>query len=231
MTPLDRYALLGVTLAFAATGALAIHYSAPQGHTLEQVAEATVFLGDEGSYGSGFYISDRYILTNAHVVALKDRVRVEGKNGSEQTGTVIWKAPNEADAAVLRVETPHSRPLRLRCDQEPEMGENVRAVGNPGIVWRHTGARWLPTWGQVLGKSERQVQSWLFSAVVLPGSSGGPVVDERGFVLGVTTFLLLGQIDPFLPPSPTGIAGFVGIAGLCADLRRIGVLDDWRRRL
>jgi len=139
---------------------------------------ATVFAGD-GS-GSGFFISDRYLLTNQHVVGGAKFVKVKFVTGREILGEVV--ATNDArDVALIQTEAAGVRGLPLRMD-EPGIGTTVYAVGSP------------------LGeKNEGTVSSGIISSYrsedgmriiqsdvnILPGNSGGPMLDERGNVVAL----------------------------------------------
>lgn len=135
--------------------------------------------GGRGS-GSGVAISSDLLLTNHHVVDGCRSIRV-GAEGDEAT-TLASDA--EADLALLRTGAPHERFVSISPARMAQLGEPVVAAGFPlgnllgslnvttGSVSADTGA----------GGDRRLFQ---LTAPVQPGSSGGPVLDSRGRLLGI----------------------------------------------
>ncbi len=147
------------------------------------------FGGEElGSYGSGFVISSEgYIVTNAHVVADASRLVVKFIDGSEAEAELVG-ADNKLDVAVLRAETPGLVPLALGSSADVRVGDFALAIGNP------TGEQLADTatFGIISATAREtnidgQVNSYLQTdAAVNPGSSGGPLLDMTGQVIGIT---------------------------------------------
>lgn len=155
--------------------------------------------------GTGVVIVDRgLILTSLHVVAGVDRVRVLFADGLESEAKVVGRHP-ENDLAVLQAETVPddlaAAVLRPAADLQP--GDAVVAVGFPFGIGPSVSA------GVVSGL-KREYRSpggatalsnlIQFDAAVNPGSSGGPLLNAAGEVVGLVTAML----DP-------GGGGFVGI--------------------
>lgn len=143
----------------------------------------------EGS-GSGFVYDDRYIVTNDHVVFGGENVDVEVQytDGSE-TETTVLGSDFYSDLAVLEPDHIPSdvTPLAFSDDQ-PVVGQEVLAIGNP------VGLEGSLSQGIVSGVNRAISPGWHdFSfpnvvqtdAAVNPGSSGGPLVDLAGEVVGV----------------------------------------------
>jgi S1-C subfamily serine protease len=157
------------------------------------------------SLGTGVVIVDRgTILTNLHVVAGASRIRVMFAGGLESEAKLVGQHP-ENDLAVLQAETVPddlaAAVMRPRADLRP--GETVVAVGFPFGIGPSVSA------GVVSGlqreyrsQSGHSVLSNLiqFDAAVNPGSSGGPLLNDAGEVVGIVTAML----DP-------GGGGFAGI--------------------
>lgn len=158
--------------------------------------------------GAGFVIKDDgSILTNHHVVAGSDRIVVTFANGLESPASIASAQP-ERDLAVLM-------PARLPDDLQPVVlapngqvvpGDMVVAVGFPfgmgpsvsaGVVSGMNRTFPVPGGKPLTGLIQ-------FDAAVNPGSSGGPLVNQSGEVVGVVTALL--------NPSPDGVFAGIGFA-------------------
>jgi serine protease Do len=160
-------------------------------------------IGRQQSVGSGFVIDpDGYIMTNAHVVNNAQRVQVvvppTNADGTLKTAlsgkmTVLQARivgiASEIDLALLKVDGVRLPALPLATYSQLRQGETVYAFGSPG------GLRNTLTHGMVSAVA-RQIDpdSPLIyiqtDAPINPGNSGGPLVNVRGEVVGVNTFIL-----------------------------------------
>jgi S1-C subfamily serine protease len=161
----------------------------------------------EKSVGTGVVIVDNgTILTNLHVVRNAERLKVVFADGLESDATVTGTRP-EHDLAVIQAQTTPDDlvPATLRSTEDLRLGDRVAAVGFPfgigpsvsvGVV---SGLRreFRSTQGQRVLTNLIQ-----FDAAVNPGSSGGPLVNAQGEVVGIVTAIL----------NPTKQGFFVGIA-------------------
>ncbi len=165
--------------------------------------DTSAVLSRQRSVGSGFVIDpDGYIMTNAHVVRGAQRVEVvlpaDNADGSLTTAlsgrtyTIaahIVGIATELDLAVLKVDGMKLKALPLATYSQVRQGETVFAFGSP------EGLRNTVTHGLVSAVA-RQVDpdSPLIyvqtDAPINPGNSGGPLVNVRGEVVGVNTFIL-----------------------------------------
>lgn len=135
-------------------------------------------LSTAGAVGSGFYITEHMIATNAHVVAGVERLRVAASDGAPFDGVVVYR-DRDLDFAIVQVEVAGT-PLALRKRPIAD-GETVTALGYPqGRT--HVA---LST-GTVRGRTPMFV---VHDALIAGGSSGGPLVDEDGLVIGLNTLL------------------------------------------
>jgi serine protease Do len=139
----------------------------------------TVFAGR--GHGSGFIISDNLIMTNQHVVGESNSVSVKFDSGLEVIGKVI--ASNSArDVAIVKVDA--SLPKHFNLERtKPDVGSKVYAIGSPLDEKLSS----TITSGIVSNYREQDNKTLIQSDVqVLPGNSGGPLVNEDGKVVGIT---------------------------------------------
>ena len=178
---------------------------------------AVVLITTDRGEGSGFvYDSQGHIVTNNHVVQGANAVNVSFSDGSTETAQIVGTPDVYSDLALIKVdELPVlSKPLQIRNSTQLKIGETVYAVGNPfglkdsmtmGIVSQLERVKRFSDLGE-------PVQSPLgnysmpdiiqFDAAVNTGSSGGPLLDSEGHVVGVTFAIETGN---------TGVNGFMGI--------------------
>ena len=131
--------------------------------------------------GSGFYFGPGRIATNYHVIAGATTVRIIGADGDTLAATTFAEAADvELDLAILPAPKGHSGGLWLET-LYPDVGDRVWAYGSP------KGLAGTMTDGIVSAVRERNGRTVLqISAPISPGSSGGPVLDSQGRVIGVT---------------------------------------------
>jgi serine protease Do len=141
----------------------------------------------EGS-GSGFIIDpDGFVLTNYHVVTGADRVTVTLSDGRAFKADVIGVDP-AIDVALLRVHARDKLPVApLGNSDSLRVGEWVCAIGNPLGVYVHS-----VTVGVVsfLGRKlfDPNLDAFIQTdAAISFGNSGGPLINTRGQVVGITT--------------------------------------------
>src|SRR3954471_6043946 len=165
--------------------------------------DTSVVVGRQRSSGSGFVIDpDGYIITNAHVVSGAQRVQIvlppenpDGTLATELSGRAqllsarIIGMTTELDLALLKVDGIKLPPLPLATYSQVHQGETVFAFGSP-IRLRNTITHGL------VSAVARQVDpdSPLIyiqtDAPINPGNSGGPLVNIRGEVVGINTFIV-----------------------------------------
>ena len=141
------------------------------------------------AYGSGFIISSEgYIVTNAHVVEGASRVDVKFIDGSSAPGQVIG-ADSKLDVAVVYVEAQGLTPLALGSSAQVKVGDFTVAIGNPtGEMLADTATFGIISATAREANVEGQVNSYIQTdAAINPGSSGGPLLDMSGKVIGITS--------------------------------------------
>jgi serine protease Do len=160
---------------------IALHRLSPE-TPLAQAANAvaTVFAAD-GS-GSAFLISgDGYLLTNRHVVGASKYVKLKWSDGKEGLGEVIRSDPRR-DVALVKSDS-GGRPALALSLGSVQQGDAVFAIGSPlGDRFQNTMSKGIVSAIRTEG-GETYIQS---DVMVNHGSSGGPLLDEKGRVIGLT---------------------------------------------
>jgi S1-C subfamily serine protease len=145
----------------------------------------------EGS-GSGVLITpDGYIVTNNHVVEGAHALEVRLAGGSSYGAEIVGRDP-ATDIAVIRVPDAGLPIARLGDSDKLAVGQLAIAIGNP------LGFQSTVTAGVIsaLGRSLRSRNGRLIENVIQtdaalnPGNSGGPLVDSRGFVIGINRAMI-----------------------------------------
>ena len=138
--------------------------------------------------GSGVIISpDGYILTNNHVVENADQIEVRLKDGRKFAAEVKGVDP-ESDIAVVKIKAAGLTPAKLGDSDATRVGEFVLAIGAPFELSDTV------TVGYVSAKSRSFEQDAdqdfiQTDAKILPGNSGGPLVNLYGEVIGINTMI------------------------------------------
>jgi serine protease Do len=161
------------------------------------------------SLGSGFIIDPKgYVVTNNHVVAGAEKIKVILVGGKEYKATVKGRDP-KTDLALIRiVNPPPNLPYLQFGDSDAiQVGDWVMAVGNPFGLGHTVTQGIISAKGRVIGAGpyDNFLQT---DASINPGNSGGPLLNLKGEVIGINTAILAtGQGIGFATPS--NIAKFV----------------------
>ena len=194
-----RHFLIGIILsavmlvcACTRSGNRTIHIPADLKELVGSVQHAVVTVinydldGDISSIGSGFFISSSgVLLTNLHVLEGAYSAEIQTHDGSRYPVATVLAKSQVVDLVKVRVEIPAGRstPVRL-ATQAPAIADRIFVVGSPmglaqtvseGII---SAVRTIPGGGNVLQ----------LTAPISQGSSGGPVLNHSGEVVGVVTF-------------------------------------------
>jgi len=177
-----RRTLLGLLLVLPLTS------SAQTGRQVAQKIFPSVVLlvmqdanGQPISLGSGFFVGDGIVATNRHVIegATAGRAKLIGTETTHEINGVI--ATDEiADLVLLKIGDSKAPPLELGDSQQMAIGDDVYAVGNPKGL-EGTFSQGIVSGIRLVG-SDTLLQ---ITAPISPGSSGGPIVDSQGKVIGV----------------------------------------------
>jgi hypothetical protein len=144
----------------------------------------------EAKVGTGFIIgNDGLIATNLHVIEGESNIKVKlYKDPTEYPATVIAGLDKGHDLALLRIKPKKKLPtLRLGDSSAVSAGDKVYAIGNPLGVFDYSITDGLISQVRPLSADLTILQ---ISAAISQGSSGGPLFNQFGEVIGVTTAII-----------------------------------------
>jgi len=148
--------------------------------------------------GSGFVLDQEgLILTNYHVIEGADQITVRFHNDPRSYPARVIGRAEPLDMALIRVQAPREKlkPMRLADSDQVRVGQKAIAMGNPfgleftvteGIV---SAIRRNPNDGSASGKGAFVPTVIQTDAAINPGNSGGPLLNSRGEVIGINTFI------------------------------------------
>jgi serine protease Do len=156
------------------------------GEIAERVGPSVVGIGNRWRGGSGVVIGENRVLTNAHNLH-GDEVTVTFGDGRSADASVLG-VDTDGDVAVLEVSTEGAPVFEIGAEA-PTIGSPVVALGNPN------GQGPRVTFGFVSGvgrsfrgpRGRRVAGAVEHTAALAPGSSGGPIVDLDGRLVGINT--------------------------------------------
>ena len=149
---------------------------------------------EEGfSLGSGFIINeDGYILTNAHVIHNATDIRVVLARDRREFPAKIIGSDRMTDTALIKIEPDHRlTALPLGSSDNLKIGEMVLAIGNPLGLQHSVTSGIISAKGRIAPELNNQLVDFLQTdSAINPGSSGGPLLDLNGAVVGINTALI-----------------------------------------
>src|SRR6266403_1336628 len=143
----------------------------------------------QNSLGSGVIVTNEgHILINHHVVDQVDEIEVQLADGQTKKARLVG-ADSQVDLAVLKIDNPGVKPLKLADSDTVQPGDFVLAIGNPfgfeetvteGIISSKGRPNRTDAFGDLLQTD----------AAINPGNSGGPLINLRGEVIGINTAII-----------------------------------------
>src|SRR5207245_2263095 len=143
----------------------------------------------QNALGSGVIATNEgHIITNNHVVDQVDEIEVQLSDGRTKKARLVG-ADSQVDLAVLKIDDPGVKPLKLADSDMVQAGDFVLAIGNPfgfeetvtdGIISSKGRPNRTDAFGDLLQTN----------AAINPGNSGGPLINLRGEVIGINTAII-----------------------------------------
>lgn len=178
--------LLSCILGFGTGIAYAVNYSPDELINVtvyEKINPSIVFIeavkNDEVSTGTGIIVgSDGEILTSSHVIEEGSNIEARLSDGSSYKAKILYKPKDKSDLMLIKINR-KTVPAKLGDSSVLKVGQKVLAIGNPfgfsgtlttGIISR-------------IDYVKNKIQT---DAAINPGSSGGPIVNADGEVIGIS---------------------------------------------
>src|SRR5881392_3126615 len=143
----------------------------------------------QNALGSGVIVTNEgHVITNNHVVDQVDEIEVQLSDGRTKKARFVG-ADSQVDLAVLKIDDPGVKPLKLADSDTVQAGDFVLAIGNPfgfeetvtdGIISSKMRPNRTDAFGELLQTN----------AAINPGNSGGPLINLRGEVIGINTAII-----------------------------------------
>ena len=145
----------------------------------------------QNSLGSGVIVTNEgHIITNNHVVTDRqgrpvDQIEVVLSDGRTRKARVVG-ADDQVDLAVLKIDEPGVKPLKLADSDMVQPGDFVLAIGNP-LGFEETVTDGIISSKGRPNRSDAFAGLLQTNAAINPGNSGGPLINIRGEVIGINT--------------------------------------------
>jgi hypothetical protein len=152
---------------------------------LKTVKPAVVLVGSDLGQGSGFLLAaNGTMVTNFHVINGIRKVVVTLASGETFSRVHVLQTDESRDLAILRIEGADLPFLSLANSNDVSVGEEVVLIGAPRGL-DQTVSNGIVSSVRLLETGTRVIQT---TAAASPGSSGGPLVNARGSVIGILSF-------------------------------------------
>jgi S1-C subfamily serine protease len=219
LTPTTIAAIIIVGLATLASP-FVFGFWSDKPHFATRTAPSNLLLSDKDGHGSGVYIGGGFVLTAAHVPGEEKTMDAKAEDGSTRTATVLW-SNHLYDVALMHIDDgSHFEVSPLSC-APTVVGQHVRSFGNPSdleFVW---------TSGEVIGEPRKIFEAWAEAVpvdmTIIPGQSGGGVLDDDGQVVGIAVGVMTADMQTgygMYSTSVTGIGYIVPSTTICMLLAR-----------
>ena len=196
----------------------------------------------QNSLGSGVIVTNEgHIITNNHVVDQVDEIEVQLSDGRTKKARLVG-ADSQLDVAVLKIDDPGVKPLKLADSDTVQPGDFVLAIGNP-FGLQETVTDGIISWKGRPNSTDFRGDLLQTNAAINPGNSGGPLINLRGEVVGINEQIVSSsggsQGIGFAIPSNTVrtalesvlkhgriIRGFLGVVSRAVDSEQQSATDN-----
>lgn len=150
-----------------------------------------------GATGTGFYVKEYdVIVTNEHVVKGFREAIINGSLFRNQLSTVLFSDPLYDIAFLAPPKDVDFPEIHLASNNSLKEGEQIMAIGHPhGLKFSAT--KGIVSKAKRLQKNINYIQ---IDAGINPGNSGGPLVNEKGEIAGMITYMYIGENLGFALP-------------------------------
>src|SRR5437660_1694405 len=143
----------------------------------------------QNSLGSGVIVTNEgHIITNNHVVDQVDEIEVQLSDGRTKKARLVG-ADSQVDLAVLKIDDPGVKPLKLADSDTVQAGDFVLAIGNP-FGFEETVTDGINSSKMRPNRTDAFGDLLQTNAAINPGNSGGPLINLRGEVIGINTAII-----------------------------------------
>lgn len=190
-----RGLIAAVFVLFVASSNIARELSREKIASFKQAVVIVTTYDDDGRpllQGSGFFITPDRIVTNLHVINHASEIRIRTFAGKTFTVQTIVATDASSDLALLQMEASCSNTTTLQVqDKSPTEGESIILLSNPqGSHWKVIPGRVGRSW-----QFENIGRRLQITADILPGSSGGPVLNQQGQIVGIAVMRMASADD------------------------------------
>ena len=182
------------------------------GFDAEEKYNAVFVVTSGNSLGSGFAIGENCIVTNAHVLGSPEHIVLTTYSG-EQYNAVLVGMDETLDVAVVSVLDAKFDYLKIQDYKAMDTGDDVYAVGAPKSM------AYTLTKG-VISSKEREISGQTYiqtDAAVNEGNSGGPLMNDKGDVIGINTLKMSDSEGIGLAIPMNVVCNFVKSLGIKVD--------------
>ena len=195
----------------------------------ERVRPSVVMVLSRGGNGAGvIWRSDGQIVTNNHVVR-GEQAEVILSDGRRFVATLVARHPDR-DVALLKIDADGLPAIDVADSSTVRPGQVAIAIGHPIGFREAVTVGVIVAAGQMATDKGLQTGDFLQTDVtLLPGNSGGPLVDAWGRVIGINT-MVNGRLSLAVPSqaverfviggSGRGVVGYLGVNGIVVQTRR-----------
>lgn len=140
---------------------------------------------DTNIIGTGFFTKEGYLVTNSHIVDIEGTISIEYANG-DTSDAYLYANSIDYDIAILKVPSIKVKALPLGLSSNKEVTNEVLAAG---YIYNFKGEASVSK-GIISAKRNHNAITYIQSDLSIDtGSSGGPLFDAKGYVIGINTFV------------------------------------------